>query len=170
MPPAAEEAERLPPISIQPGTWSTVQAMVQQKAGRIVVVDIWSTSCAPCLKELPRLNELQQTFPDTVTCISLNVDYVGIKTKPPEYYAAKIMKALELCDAHYTNIQCATEAELLFRELKLSSIPAVYVYDRKGGLVRRFDASMLDKDSVEEEPFTYEQDVEPLVRRLVNEG
>jgi thiol-disulfide isomerase/thioredoxin len=154
-------------ITIEPGTWESVLELVKKNHGKVVVVDLWSTSCAPCLDELPRLADIQKSLPEDVACVSVNVDYVGIASKPPESYLDRIQEVLERCNASYANVLCVTEADVLFRELDLPSIPAVFVYGRDGSLAQRFDASLYDEDSDEEEAFTYEHDVEPLVRRLV---
>ena len=60
------------------------------------------------------------------------------------------------------------EAEAVFGELKLVSIPAVYVYDREGKLAKRFDSSLLTDG--EEEAFTYKDDINPFVDELLKSG
>ncbi len=162
-PPLASKAIRL--IA---GNWDDVQATVTQSTGKVVVVDLWSTSCPPCIEELPHLGKLQRAEPNDVVCISLNVDYSGAKTKPPEFYRGRVEQILNHCEATVLNYLCTTESRLIFQSLELSSIPAVYVYDVDGTLVQRFDASLLDEDSEEQEPFTYEHDILPLVETLIS--
>ncbi len=160
-------ARRESKITILPGTWDSVLKLVEQNHGKIVVVDIWSTSCLPCIEELPRLAEIQRSMPDDVVCVSFNIDYAGIASRPPESNLDRIRDVLESCYTNSFNLYSTTEADVLFQDLDLSSIPAVYVYSRNGTLVKRFDASLYDDESDEEDAFTYERDVEPLVRRLV---
>ena len=155
-------------IQLVVGNWDDVQATVNQSAGKVVVVDLWSTSCPPCIKELPHLGDLQRAEPDDVVCISLSVDYSGVKTKPPEFYRERVERVLKHCDASVLNYLCTTESGMIFESLDLSSIPAVYGYDVDGTLVQRFDASLLDEDSEDEEPFTYEHDILPLVEKLIS--
>lgn len=155
-------------IRLIAGNWDDVQATVDQSAGKVVVVDLWSTSCPPCIEELPHLGELQRAEPNNVVCISLSVDYSGAKTKPPEFFRKRVQQVLTHCDATILNYLCTTESSLIFQSLDLSSIPAVYVYDVEGTLVQRFDASLLDEDSEDEEPFTYERDILPLVETLIS--
>lgn len=157
-------------VTIEPGTWDDVLAIVEQNRGKVVVVDLWSTSCVPCIAELPRLAELHESLADDVVCVSFNVDYVGIASKPPEFYLDRVRKVLERSNATYSNLLCTTEADVLFETLDLPSIPAVYVYSRDGMLAKRFDASLYDEESDDDEAFNYEDDVEPLVRSLVKSG
>jgi len=117
------------------GTWDDVQTRVNQCRGKVVVLDLWSTSCEPCVRELPQLAKLQQAHSDDIICISLNVDYVGMKSKPPKYYRERVQRVLELCQSHVINYLCTIEADVVFRELNLSSIPAVYVYGAGAQLV-----------------------------------
>jgi len=165
--PVSMESVEQSTITIESGNWDSVLNLVQQNRGKVVVVDLWSTSCVPCMAELPRLAELQDALPDDVACVSFNVDYVGIASKPPEYYLDRVEEVLQRSNANYSNVLCMTEADVLFRDLDLPSIPAVFVYDKDGSLAQRFDASLLDEDADEEEAFTYEHDVAPLVRRLI---
>lgn len=156
-----------PSITVQLGSWDDVQTLVAENAGRVVVVDLWSTSCVPCIAELPHLGRLHRESSDDVACISLSVDYYGAASKPPESYRERVEEVLNRCEVSGRNFLCTEEADVLFDRLKLPSIPAVYVYDRSGALAQRFDASLLDEDSEEEEPFTYERSILPLVKQLV---
>lgn len=154
-------------ISLQAGTWDDVQKLIKDSKGRIVVVDIWSTSCLPCMTEFPNLVELQKTYGDKITCISFNVDYVGIKSKPAEFYRERVTTFLTKQKATIPNVLCTVESDKVFEALELSSIPAVYVYDASGKEVRRFDDSLLEDG--EEEAFTYKADINPFVKTLIDQ-
>ena len=154
-------------ITLTAGTWDNVLEQVKANKGRIVVVDIWSTSCLPCMTEFPNLVELQKTHGDKIACISFNVDYVGIKNKPAEFYRARVEAFLTKQKAIFSNVLCNVESDKVFEKLELSSIPAVYVFDAEGKEVRRFDDSLL-KDG-EEEAFTYKADINPFIKGLVDQ-
>ena len=152
-------------VTLKAGTWKDVESVVQQHAGRIVVVDIWSTSCLPCMMEFPNLVALQKDFPDKVVCVSFNIDYVGIKSKPAETYRERVEKFLNRQRATFPNILSTVEADAVFAELKLASIPAVYVFGRDGKLAKRFDDSLLAGGR--DEAFTYQADINPFIRSLL---
>jgi thiol-disulfide isomerase/thioredoxin len=152
-------------VTLDTGTWKDVEAIVTKNRGKIVVVDIWSLSCLPCMEEFPNLVALQMKSPEEIVCVGFNVDYAGIKTKPPETYRPRVEKFLKKNAAAFPNILSSVEAEAVFGELKLVSIPAVYVYDREGKLAKRFDSSLLTDG--EEEAFTYKDDINPFVDGLL---
>ena len=146
--------------------WPQVEAVIRQHAGKVVVVDVWSTSCEPCLRELPHLVALQQRFPDDVVGVALNCDYVGIKKKPAESYREKVTTVLEDLQAtKLVNVLCTMPSDDLFAALKISSIPAVFVYDRAGKLAHTFDNRT---PAADEEGISYEKQISPTVAALVD--
>ncbi len=159
--PKVEETE----VTLTDGTWKDVEALIEKHRGKIVVVDIWSTSCLPCMTEFPKLVELQKAHPERLVCISFNVDFVGIKSKPVSYYRERVEKFLKKHKAGFTNILSNTEADRVFETLELSSIPAVYVFSTDGTLAKRFDDSLLEDG--EEEAFTYKDDINPFIEDLM---
>ena len=154
-----------PDVNLTAGTWQDVESLVAKSAGRIVVVDVWSTSCLPCMTEFPNLVEMQRKHGPKVVCISFNVDYVGIKSKPAATYAKKVEAFLQKHKASCTNILSTVPSDDVFQTLELSSIPAAYVYGTDGKLCKRFDDSLLVDGK--EEAFTYKDDINPLVEKLL---
>jgi thiol-disulfide isomerase/thioredoxin len=165
--PAAQPATAAS-VELQPGTWKDITTLVAKNKGKIVVVDVWSTSCAPCMQEFPGLVRLQQAHPEKVVCISFNVDYVGIKNKPADFYRPKVEAFLKKQQAQFVNILCTEESDKFFADQELSSIPAVYVYGTDGKLAKRFDESLLQEGR--EEAFTYEADIVPFVKQQLAGG
>ena len=93
---SAEKENEMPirPVDLVESDWTGLQALVEQHKGKVVVVDVWSTACEPCMKEFPHLIALHQRFPNDVIAISFDVDYAGIKSKPPAYYRERVLKFL----------------------------------------------------------------------------
>jgi thiol-disulfide isomerase/thioredoxin len=159
--PAAEPAD---PHALRPLTWHETQSLIAQQKGKIVVVDVWSTSCEPCLREFPHLITLQVRYPDDVVCIGLNCDYVGIKKKPPESYVEKVTKVLDDYRAKIVNVLCTTPSDDLFAAVEIGSIPAVLVFDRTGQRLHTFDNRTPSGDG---EGISYETQIAPAVAKLV---
>ncbi|MFV0442718.1 MAG: TlpA family protein disulfide reductase [Planctomycetaceae bacterium] len=141
--------------------WAGVQKLIAGHRGKVVVVDLWSTSCIPCRKEFPNLVKLHQEQPQAVACISVSTDYDGIPSKPVETSRDKVLKFLTSQHATFENVLCSTPAEDLFNTLKIGSIPAVYVYNQSGQLAKVF------ADPVDGEEFTYEHQIRPFVQNLL---
>jgi len=131
------------------------------KSGQVCVVDYWSLACEPCLKEFPGLVRLNEELPGKVTCLSVNVDYDGRKSKPAETYRPRVKAFLQSTGAAFQNFLCLTPNEDVYADLKIVSIPAVLVYDASGKLVRTFT------DAGDDVGFTYAKDIAPLVQSLV---
>jgi thiol-disulfide isomerase/thioredoxin len=158
---AADKAQA--DVTLQILDWAATQKLIAAKQGKIVVMDAWSTSCVPCIKEFPHLVALQKQHPRDVVCISLNLDYIGLKAKPPEFYQERVLAFLTKQNAKFDNVLCNEEAEVMFEKLGIPSIPAVLVYGRDGKLAKTFDNSEAESEA---EGFTY-KDVTALVETLV---
>lgn len=157
---AAREA-----VKLTAATWEDVQKVVAGAKGKVVVLDVWSTACQPCMEEFPHLVKLQKQQPDTV-CISISVDYAGIRSKPPAYYRERVETFLaEQKAGNIKNYLCSQPADEVFEKIDLDSIPAVLVYGRDGKLAKRFDNRTPAKPGSEE--ISYETQVVPLVEKLV---
>jgi len=150
-------------VTLQIASWDEAMAKVAAHKGKIVVLDAWSTSCPPCMKEFPNLVKLHRKYPKDVACMSLSCDYAGIKNKPPEFYRERVITFLEKQEATFENLLASAEAEEVFEKLQVASIPAVLVYGRDGKLVKCFNN---DDAPTDREGFTYE-DVTQLVEKLL---
>ena len=156
---AGGAAKEVKSVELIDATWADLQTLIAEQKGKIVVVDVWSTACEPCMAEFPHLISLQQRFPNDVVAISFDVDYAGIKNKPPAYYRERVLNFLGSQNENQVlHRMCTTAAEDLFDEIKLDSIPAVYVYGRDGELLKRFTGSTNGSEGV-----SYEKQVLPYV-------
>ena len=45
-------------------TFSELQAMINERDHGVMVLNFWSTTCAPCLKEMPHFNKLEAAYSD----------------------------------------------------------------------------------------------------------
>ena len=155
-------------IDLRAMNWEQAQAVVAEHKGKVVVVDVWSTSCEPCLQEFPHLVALQQRHPNDVVCVSFDCDYIGAKNKPLDYYRERVLKALtELKSETIINLISTVPADDLFQQMDLDSIPAVYVFDRDGKVAKRFDNRTPVGGG--QEGISYEKQIDPLVAELIKQ-
>lgn len=144
--------------------WKAVEKLVASKKGKVVVVDIWTTTCGTCVEEFPKVVALQKKLGRKhLACISVACDYDGIKDKPPKHYAPGVLKFLKKQNATFDNVLLTVPFIDFLDQIDLSSTPALLVYGRDGKLVKRFDNDKAEKIADE---FTFD-DVESLVKRLI---
>lgn len=146
--------------------WKGVQKLIGEQTGKIVVLDVWSTACEPCMKEFPHLIELQKAHPNDLVCISFDVDYAGMRNKPVQFYRERVLKFLSSQEKNTVlHRMCTTAADELFDEIKLDSIPAVYVYGRDGKEAKQFRGAGDGGEGI-----SYEKQVVPFVDELLKQA
>jgi len=128
-------------VSVSLVEHADVLAAVASHRGKVVVLDCWSTSCPPCIKEFPGLVALARKHPDRVECLSLAFDYEGIGAVedalgPVREFLASVDDG-SLGNLHH--MLGRVDADELYRQMELDSVPAVYVWNTDGSLARRFD-------------------------------
>ncbi len=162
---AAESNSSAPAVMLDIKSWDETLELVAQHKGKIVVLDVWSTSCDPCMVEFPYLVELHKQHGEKLVCMSASCDYAGIKSKPPESYRDRVLEFLTKQNATFTNVLLNVESDVLFEKIELASIPAVYVFGADGKVAKRFD----NDNAKPGEDFTYTKDIVPFVEKLLSE-
>jgi len=148
-------------------SFDEIQALVASKKGKVVVMDAWSTSCEPCLKEFPHLVALSKKHDaNNLACISLSFDYEGIGKPDDAEIKQPVIDFLNQQNATFDNVMSNEESDVLYKKFDLGSVPAVFVYDQNGNLAKRFDNQKAKK---KEDAFTYAQ-IEALVDELLVKG
>ncbi len=93
--------------------------------GRVVVLNLWATYCAPCIEELPSLLELHKQMPD------LAIVAVSIDQNPAVYQHFLIQ--------HHVDIKTVRDEDQRVNALYgTAQIPETYVIDKQGILRRKF--------------------------------
>jgi thiol-disulfide isomerase/thioredoxin len=114
-----------------------LQRLISEKRGKVVVVDVWSTSCPPCVKSFPDLVAIQRRIsPERLACISVSVDFEG--TDPTEKIVPVVSDFLTKQRATFDNVLASEEVFTMLRKLGVSAPPAVFIYDRDGKLREKF--------------------------------
>ena len=115
-------AETAPDFTVHNGP----QAIrLSQFRGKVVVLNFWATWCAPCIDELPSLQELQKARPDIqVLAVSIDDD--------PDAYA----KFLKQYDINLLSVRDGSQgANLKYGSIR---VPETFVLDRGGVVKRKF--------------------------------
>lgn len=149
-------------VTLELASWEQTTKIVAANKGKIVVLDLWSTSCLPCLKEFPGLVKLQQDFPRDVVCISLNCDYIG--GGKPEEGKDVVLEFLREKKAKIKNLLSTDSDEDVYKKSNTVSLPVVQVFGADGKLAKQFDN---DNNDYGQEGFNYEKHIQPYVAGLV---
>ena len=111
-----------PDFTVHDGT-RTVS--LSQYRGHVVVLNFWATWCAPCLDELPSLQEMQKQLPGVqVLAVSIDDDVDAYTSFLKQY------------DVHLLSIRDGSQgANLRFGSVR---VPETFVLDRAGVIRRKF--------------------------------
>jgi thiol-disulfide isomerase/thioredoxin len=160
---AVGPAAAQPAVAVRLVDHAGLMEEVARHSGKVVVLDCWSTSCPPCVKEFPGLVKLAAKHGDRVQCLSLCFDYDGLDE--PADLLPPVQAFLEKVGAgKVVNLLSSEEADSLYEKLDLVSVPAVYVWKPDGELAIRYDDDMAAREL--RRAFTY-ADVEETVSGLL---
>lgn len=146
------------PLAIK--SWEQVQEWVATQKGKIVVIDVWSTSCVTCVEEFPHFVEFHRKYGDKIACASLSVDFFGGEGNKPEDVKPQVEKFLRARQATMQNYISSDTDEKILQHLKTAAIPAAIVFDRDGKVLKIFNN---DENEYGPEGFNYEKNIQPFV-------
>jgi thiol-disulfide isomerase/thioredoxin len=107
---------------------SGADTSLEKWRGRVVLLNLWATWCAPCRKEMPELDALQQKLgsPD-FEVVALSLDRQGAET------ARKFLN-----ETKATNLKLYVDATAKALEsLRAPGLPTTILFDREGREVGR---------------------------------
>jgi thiol-disulfide isomerase/thioredoxin len=95
--------------------------------GKVVLVDVWATWCAPCKEQLPHLMKLEEEYrnnPDVVF-VSLSVDREKDHAKWKKFIATEKLQGVQLIDF---------SGKIFQRPYAIEGIPRFILIDRAGNI------------------------------------
>lgn len=110
------------------GATSTLADVLAANPGQPILVNLWATWCAPCLKELPTLDALAADTRGRLVVLPISQDMEGWQKVGPAFTSAK-----------YPNLTTMLESQTLFgAALKAQGLPLTILYDASGKEVWRY--------------------------------
>ena len=114
-------------LSSYEGEELSYQELLQKHAGKVLYIDFWSTSCRPCLTEMPASDSLKAELEKEA------VAFVHISLEPNHDSWKKGCDKFSLVRESYLIRNKFTSAE--FEKMGIDWIPHYLIYDKNGVLV-----------------------------------
>jgi peroxiredoxin len=144
---ASEVGERFPDFNLKDLSGKEVSWKMFQ--GKVVIVNLWMTTCPPCRKEMPMLQQLQNKY------ASHGVVVLGISTDEKASTAAKFARQLKITYPLLLNsILMTSETEQ--KKFGFKGLPTTFIVDRNGIIRKKVIG------------FTYSEDLENGLNELLH--
>ena len=99
--------------------------------GKIVLVNLWATWCAPCVREMPSLERVQSRLGDKIAVVAISEDHGGSKIVEP--FIDKLeLKSVKI----YLDPKSTVE-----RAFKVQGLPTSFLIDREGRVLGRVEGA-----------------------------
>ena len=107
------------------------QVSLSDFKGKVVLIDVWATWCAPCRGEIPHLKKLEEEMKGMdVIFLGVSVDEARNKQKWLDFIEQEKLGGIQVFASGWSKIT---------KDYKINGIPRFIVIDRKGNVVS-FDA------------------------------
>ena len=125
----AASALAAPPDQLVPLNEAAYKKTVADAKGKVVLVNVWATWCAPCRAEMPKLAALEKKLaPKGFTLITLSAD-----DEEKRAAALDFLKKSGIQQPAYIRQTDDEEKYVNAIDAKWSgALPALFLYDRKG--------------------------------------
>jgi peroxiredoxin len=119
--------------------------------GKVVFINLWFTSCMPCVAELPALNKLVAEYKDK------DVVFLGISTD------TKQMLDRDFFPRYKFDFTIIPDGNKIVEEIGHTGFPTIYIIDKKGNVCDAWIGGSIDKDA---ETAAYLR-AKPIIDRLL---
>ncbi len=107
---------------------------IKELRGRVIVVDFWADYCPPCKREFPKLVAMHRKYlGDGLTAISVSLDDASDADAQK-----RVRQFLSAQRASFSNYMLNEKPEIWQAKLKIDGPPCVFIFNRRGELVRKF--------------------------------
>lgn len=110
------------------GRTETLADIRKANPGQKLLVNLWASWCAPCLKELPTLDALAASTGGKLVVVPVSQDMEGWRAASKAFTPAK-----------YPNLATRLESQMQFGfQLKAKGLPITILYDEEGKEIWRY--------------------------------
>jgi thiol-disulfide isomerase/thioredoxin len=109
------------------GRTETLADIRAANPGKPLLVNLWATWCAPCIKEMPTLDRLAADTAGKLVVVPVSQDMEGWRKVGPFFTAER-----------YPNLETRLESQMQFgAQVKAAALPITILYDAEGREVWR---------------------------------
>lgn len=121
----AFEPKPAPAFSLKDLSGKTVS--LADYKGKVVLIDFWATFCGPCIKAMPRFQKLHDELgPKGFAVLGIATDEEGLAKVAPAVKKIKVQYPILISD------------ENAWKNYGVTTLPAMFLVDRQGTIVKRF--------------------------------
>ena len=116
-------------IEIKSISQNELDALVKNREGKLLLINIWATWCVPCREEFPDLVELSQHYQNELDLVAISVDFMeDIETKIKPFLKKNKVEFPVYINGFKKDDQLIN----YFSKNWNGAIPATFIYDKKG--------------------------------------
>jgi thiol-disulfide isomerase/thioredoxin len=127
-----------PMVSVKQTTYAELEKTIQSHKGKVVVVDVWSLGCAPCLKKFPSIVKLAKDHANAgLVVITLTNDEPEDQPKVLEF-----LKKQNATTANFLLKDSDENARKYEERYPVDSQPMLWVFNKTGERVIKDDGKL----------------------------
>ena len=152
-----------PAVRLDSVPYADLAAEVKGLRGKVVLVDVWGSFCAPCKEKFPAVVALHAKYAGRgLAVVSVSVD-------PPDDADARAAARdfLVRQKAAFRNVILSDKAEVWQANWKIDGPPLLFVFDKRGRLAARWDGKFHSAEVEKRLPPCSTNDGFPACRRTV---
>jgi len=117
--------------------------IINNREGRVLLINIWASWCIPCKEEFPDLIKISNEYSEKIELVGISIDY-------PDEVELKILPFLnefQPCFINYVNVE--NDIEKFINNLNpewSGAIPATFFYDLDGKQFLFYEGKMSFKE------------------------
>jgi thiol-disulfide isomerase/thioredoxin len=128
-------ADAPPVVKLDAVSYADLTAELRGLKGKVILVDVWGTFCAPCREKFPKIVALHEKY------AARGLAVVSVSVDPPDDAEARAA-AREFLVQHraaFRNVLLTDKAGVWQAKWKVEGPPMLFLFDRAGRLVARWD-------------------------------
>jgi len=111
-----------------------LKTLLEQQQGQVLIVNLWATWCAPCIREIPELMELElELASQGVRLIAVNMDDPADQERVREFVADHFSNLYTYQRSEFDMDTLVSVIDPAWNEI----LPTTYLVDRKGAVAAK---------------------------------